>query len=99
VLYTVKPPSVIPGYNVPRIHRSIPVVSGQILLCKIRGFHGGDYEECRSSGLLRRVAVLRTDVSEKLSASFIRVKRISELGTLAVTSNRLTLRASIASYS
>jgi hypothetical protein len=39
------------------------------------------------------VALVRTDVSEELSASFIRVTRIDELGTaLAVTSNRLTLR-------
>jgi hypothetical protein len=46
-----------------------------------------------SSGMLRRVALVRTDVSEELSASFIRVTRISELGrTLAVTSNRSTLR-------
>jgi hypothetical protein len=37
--------------------------------------------------------LLRTDVSEELSAPFIRVTRISELGTtLAVTSNRRTLR-------
>jgi hypothetical protein len=36
--------------------------------------------------MLRRVALVRTDVSEELSASFIRVTRISELGTtLAVT--------------
>jgi hypothetical protein len=34
-----------------------------------------------SSGMLRRVAVVRTDVSEELSASFIRVTRIGELGT------------------
>jgi hypothetical protein len=47
-----------------------------------------------SSGMLRRVALVRTDVSEELSASFIRVTRIGELGTtLAVTSNRRTLRA------
>jgi hypothetical protein len=46
-----------------------------------------------SSGMLRRVALVRTDVSEELSASIIRVTRIGELGTaLAVTSNRLTLR-------
>jgi hypothetical protein len=46
-----------------------------------------------SSGMLRRVALLRTDVSEELSASFIRVTRIGELETmLAVTSNRRTLR-------
>jgi hypothetical protein len=46
-----------------------------------------------SSGILRRVALVRTYVSEKLSASFIRVTRIGELGTtLAVASNRRTLR-------
>jgi hypothetical protein len=40
-----------------------------------------------SSGILRRVALVRTDVSEELSASFIRVKRIGEIGTtLAVYS-------------
>jgi hypothetical protein len=44
-----------------------------------------------SSGMLRRVALLRTDVSEELSASFIRVIRIDELATLAVTSKRRTL--------
>jgi hypothetical protein len=59
---------------------------------------------CRmaTSGMLRRVALVRTDVSEELSASFIRVARIDELGTtLAVTSNRRTLssqRASVASH-
>jgi hypothetical protein len=46
-----------------------------------------------SSGMLRRVALARTNVSEELSASFIRVTRIGELGTtLAATSNRRTLR-------
>jgi hypothetical protein len=34
-----------------------------------------------SSGMLRRVALVRTDVSEELSASFIGVRRIDELGT------------------
>jgi hypothetical protein len=39
--------------------------------------------------MLRRVALVRIDVSEGLSASFIRVTRIGELGaTLAVASNR-----------
>jgi hypothetical protein len=32
----------------------------------------------------RRVALVRTDVSEELSASFIRVTRIGELGTWAI---------------
>jgi hypothetical protein len=42
--------------------------------------------------MLRRVTLVRTDVSEKLSASIIRVTRIDELGsTLAVTSNRRRL--------
>jgi hypothetical protein len=48
-----------------------------------------------SSGMLRHVALVRTDVSEELSASFIRVTRIGELGTtLDVTSNRRTLQRS-----
>jgi hypothetical protein len=39
------------------------------------------------------VALVRTDVSEERSASFIRVTRLGELGTtLAATSNRRTLR-------
>jgi hypothetical protein len=38
--------------------------------------------------MLRRVALVRIDVSEELSASFIRMTRIGELETtLAVTSN------------
>jgi hypothetical protein len=59
--------------------------------------------------MLRRVALVRTAVSEELSASFISVTRIGELGTtLAVTSNRRkpsqslgisSQCASVASYS
>jgi hypothetical protein len=42
---------------------------------------------------LRRVALVRTDISEELSSSIIRVTRIGELGaTLVVTSNQRTLR-------
>jgi hypothetical protein len=42
--------------------------------------------------MLCRVALAITDVSEELSASFIRLTRIDELGTtLAVTSKRRTL--------
>jgi hypothetical protein len=48
------------------------------------------------SGMLRRVALVRTDVSEELSASFIRVTRIGKLETtLVVTSNRCMLRRNI----
>jgi hypothetical protein len=64
-----------------------------------------------SSGMLRRVALVRTDVSEEISATFIRVTTVGELGTtLAVTSNQLATdarceeipslqHASVASYS
>jgi hypothetical protein len=42
--------------------------------------------------MLCRVVLVRTDVSEELSASMIRVTTIGELGTLAVTSHRSRLR-------
>jgi hypothetical protein len=46
-----------------------------------------------SSRILRRVVLVRTDVSEELSASIIKVARISDLGTtVAVTSHRSTPR-------
>jgi hypothetical protein len=40
-----------------------------------------------SSGMLRRVALVRNDVSEEISASFIRVTRIGDLGTMLVTAS------------
>jgi hypothetical protein len=67
---------------------------------KIRLFREGMWRILRmvSSGLLRRVAFVRTDVSEEPGASFLRVTKISELGTTqAATSNRRTLRRSISS--
>jgi hypothetical protein len=46
-----------------------------------------------SSEMLRRVALVRADVSEEPSASSNKVARIGKLGkTLAVTNNRRTLR-------
>jgi hypothetical protein len=43
--------------------------------------------------MLRRMALVRTDVSEELSAYIIRVTRIGELGTnFAVTSNRRSVK-------
>jgi hypothetical protein len=50
--------------------------------------------------MLRRVALVRTDVSEECIASIIRVTRIDRLGTtLAVTSNRSRLRRQYSSAS
>jgi hypothetical protein len=55
--------------------------------------------------MLRRVALVGTEVSEEGIISIIRVTRIGELGiTFTITSNRSTLRissqrASVASYS
>jgi hypothetical protein len=46
--------------------------------------------------MLRRVALVRTDVSVELSASIIRVTKIGELGTtLAVTSIHLVFLRSV----
>jgi hypothetical protein len=48
--------------------------------------------------MLRRVALVRTDVSEERSASIIRVTRFGELGTTsAETTTRRTLR-NVGSY-
>jgi hypothetical protein len=48
-----------------------------------------------SSGMLRHMALVRTDVSEELITSIIRMTRIGELGTtLAETAKQ---RASVAS--
>jgi hypothetical protein len=63
---------------------------GEEDLSILRVGHGG--RRMASSGMLRRVALVRTEGSEELSASFMRVTRIDELGTLAVISNRHTLR-------
>jgi hypothetical protein len=32
----------------------------RLMLCKISGFHGGAYEECRLPGMLRHLALVRT---------------------------------------
>jgi hypothetical protein len=48
-----------------------------------------------SSGMLRRVALVRTDVSEDLSTSFIRVTRIGKLGTTLASVRRLLVTASV----
>jgi hypothetical protein len=51
------------------------------------------------SGMLRHVALVRTDVSEEPGAPFIRLTRIGELGTTqAATSIQRTLRNFFAAY-
>jgi hypothetical protein len=46
------------------------------------------------SVMLRRVVLVRTDVSEERSTSIIRATKIGEIGTnLAIISNRRTLRS------
>jgi hypothetical protein len=52
-----------------------------------------------SSGILHRMDLVRTDVSEERIASIMRVTRIEELGTtLVVTNNRNTLRRITVAY-
>jgi hypothetical protein len=46
-----------------------------------------------SSGMLRRAALVRTDVSEEPSATFIRVTRIGELGTTLAATSQVFLRS------
>jgi hypothetical protein len=51
------------------------------------------------SGMLRRVTLVITDVSEEKRAAVIRVTRFVVLGKLAVTRNGISSqRASVASY-
>jgi hypothetical protein len=47
------------------------------------------------SGMLHRVALVRTNVSEELTASIIRVTSIGEPGTFAVTNNRRVFLRSV----
>jgi hypothetical protein len=49
-----------------------------------------------SSGMLHHVALVRTDISEELSASIIKVARIGELGTLR-SMRRLLVTANVPS--
>jgi hypothetical protein len=85
------------GYKPPvrtsqETHYVFATQPSQLMPCKNSGFHGNDCEEIMSSGMLRRVALIRNEVSEERSASIIRVTRIGELATtLTVTSNRCTL--------
>jgi hypothetical protein len=76
-------------YYIPATDRS------RLMLRKMCCFHGGDYEECHLLVFLFCMILVRTDVSEECIASITWVTRIGEPGTtLAVTSNRSTVRTS-----
>jgi hypothetical protein len=45
--------------------------------------------------MLHRVALLRPDILEERSTSFIRVTRVDELGTIALTGSLYTLERNI----
>jgi hypothetical protein len=66
------------------------------VLCKIWGFHSGNYGEWGSLGCYTVLPLVKTDVSEEISASITTVTRVSELGTklLCISS----LRASVVCY-
>jgi hypothetical protein len=51
-----------------------------------------------SSGMLRRVALVRTDVLEELNASFIRITRIGELGTTLADEGGAKFLRNVGSY-
>jgi hypothetical protein len=50
-----------------------------------------------SSGMLRRIGLVRTDVLEEFIASIIRVERVIELGTTLILNSVMFLR-NVASY-
>jgi hypothetical protein len=64
-----------------RRHYVSATESSRLMVCKICGFHGGDYEERCLLGCYA-VALVRTDVSEEGISSIIRVTKIGELGTM-----------------
>jgi hypothetical protein len=68
------------------------------MLCKVWSFSRQWLCRKPSSGTWRRLALVRTYISEERIAYINGVERISEVGTLAVTRNWNTQHASVASY-
>jgi hypothetical protein len=59
----------------------------RLMLCKIWGFYGGDYEGCRHLGCDAVYLLKEPTFRGNVSTSIIRVERTSELGTSSVSSN------------
>jgi hypothetical protein len=75
------------------IREILILIAGKVLLKNILLYPETHLSRMPSSGMWRRVAPVRTDVSQERSASIIRVKGIRELRrTLAVTRNWSTMR-------
>jgi hypothetical protein len=89
------------GYKTPvhtsqETHYVSATESSRLMLCKELRFSRRWLWRMPYSWMLRRVALVRTDVSEEPSASIICVIRIGDLETtLAVTSNQRTLRRTL----
>jgi hypothetical protein len=73
------------------LHNILGFHGGDYEECRhnILGFHGGDYEECRLLGY-SLCGSFTNPLFKERNASIIRVARIGELRTLAVTINRRT---------
>jgi hypothetical protein len=80
-----------PKFVVYRRHYFSATKPNQLMLCKIWGFHGSDYEEWRLLECYAVWLLLRTDVLEEPSASIIRVTRIGSPNG-AYFDNQLTFR-------
>jgi hypothetical protein len=59
-----------------------------VKMLKLQLIRAKTFAENSSSGMLPRVALVGTDVSEECSATIIRVKRIGELGTTVAVASK-----------
>jgi hypothetical protein len=70
----------------------------QLMLCKIWGFHGGDYGDCRLLGSYAMCLSWNPTFRRKLAPPSSGKARIGELGIRAATSSRRTLQEIICRY-